>query len=61
MIQVDGNLAPRYSGSYFLPERETMESFDSMQDWKDEVVRLMSEVVLFRLALDQETVLSKNK
>ncbi|NGZ85417.1 hypothetical protein GW587_14275 [Duganella sp. SAP-35] len=31
------------------------------QDWKDEVVRLMSEVVLFRLALDQETVLSKNK
>ena len=33
------------------------------QAWKDEVVRLLSEVVLFRLALDQETVLSslKNK
>jgi hypothetical protein len=33
------------------------------QEWKDEVVRLLSEVVLFRLALDQETVLSslKNK
>ena len=31
------------------------------QECKDEVVRLLSEVVLFRLALDQETVLSKNK
>ena len=31
------------------------------QEWKDEVVRLLSEVVLFRLALDQETVLLKNK
>ena len=29
------------------------------QEWKDEVVRLLSEVVLFRLALNQETVLSK--
>lgn len=31
------------------------------QIWKDEVVRLLSEVVLFRLALDQETVLSAVK
>jgi hypothetical protein len=31
------------------------------QEWKDEVVRLLSEVVLFRLALDQAPVLSKNK
>jgi hypothetical protein len=31
------------------------------QVWKDEVVRLLSEVVLFRLALDQETVLSAVK
>ena len=33
------------------------------QEWKDEVVRLLSEVVLFRLSLGQETVLSsfKNK
>lgn len=31
------------------------------QIWKDEVVRLLSEVVLFRLALDQETVLSSVK
>jgi len=31
------------------------------QECKDEVVRLLSEVVLFRLALDQETVLSKDK
>ena len=33
------------------------------QEWKDEVVRLLSEVVLFRLSLDQETMLSsfKNK
>ena len=31
------------------------------QEWKDEVVRLLSEVVLFRLALNQETVLLKNK
>lgn len=31
------------------------------QECKDEVVRLLSEVVLFRLALNQETVLSKNR
>ncbi|GJI99505.1 hypothetical protein RugamoR64_00440 [Duganella rhizosphaerae] len=31
------------------------------QEWKDEVVRLLSEVVLFRLSLDQETVLSSCK
>ena len=31
------------------------------QEWKDEVVRLLSEVVLFRLSLDQETVLSSFK
>ncbi|MYM27119.1 hypothetical protein GTP58_02145 [Duganella sp. CY15W] len=33
------------------------------QQWKDEVVRLLAEVALFRLALDRETVLSslKNK
>lgn len=31
------------------------------QVWKDEVVRLLSEVVLFRLALNQETVLSAVK
>ncbi|WP_229212189.1 MULTISPECIES: hypothetical protein [unclassified Duganella] len=92
-IPVDGNLAPRYSESYFWPEgkamvisadavdqvqrvralerevallRTTLASMPaagSNQEWKDEVVRLLSEVVLFRLSLDQETVLSsfKNK
>jgi hypothetical protein len=89
-IPVDGDLAPRYSGYYFLPEGDAMgvsvEPLDSVQrvhelerevavlratlasipagsvdeqEWKDEVVRLLSEVVLFRLALNQETVLSK--
>ena len=31
------------------------------QQWKDEVVRLLGEVVMFRLALGQETVLSSLK
>lgn len=93
-IQVDENLARRYSESYFRPEGEVMvmsvEARASVrrvrdleleveilrrtlaatpaaalqdQQWKDEVVRLLAEVALFRLALDRETVLSslKNK
>jgi len=90
-IPVDGNLAPRYSESYFWPEGKAMvisaEAVDQVQrvrelerevallrstlaslpaggrdqEWKDEVVRLLSEVVLFRLSLDQETVLSSFK
>jgi hypothetical protein len=31
------------------------------QQWKDEVVRLLGEVVLFRLALDREMMLSSFK
>lgn len=31
------------------------------QQWKDEVLRLLGEVVMFRLALDRETMLSSFK
>ncbi len=41
--------------------RSTLAAGGRDQEWKDEVVRLLSEVVLFRLSLDQETVLSSCK